>query len=196
MEDFPENPYSFFSDWLDEASGSEPDDPNAMMLATADRQGRPSVRAMLMKHYDENGFVFYTNSESVKGRDLAENPQAGLCFHWKSLGRQVRAEGPVELIGAAEADAYFASRPRGSRVGAWASQQSRELSSRNELDERIRLYEEKFGSEDAIPRPPYWNGYRLKPERIEFWLAEEFRLHRRLVYRREETGWSIHMLYP
>ncbi len=194
MDAFDE-PSDHFLAWLKEAEASEPNDPNAMALATADAQGRPSVRMVLLKDADARGFVFYTNLESRKGLELAENPEAALLFHWKSLRRQVRVEGPVAPVTPAEADAYFASRARGSQIGAWASQQSRPLESRFALEKAVALYTAKFAL-GSVPRPPHWSGFRLTPRRLEFWQDGAFRLHDRLVYTRDGMRWTTERLYP
>lgn len=191
----PVDPLALFNDWFAQAERSESSDPNAMALATADADGHPSVRMVLMKSMDERGFVLYTNRESRKGVDLTVNPHAAICFYWKSLGRQVRAEGPVELVEDEEANTYYASRGRGSRLGAWASQQSRPLDKRSTLIGKVAALNEKYSGND-IPRPPYWGGYRLKPERIEFWHEGKDRLHTRIVYTRNGTAWKREMLYP
>lgn len=173
-------------------------EPTAMGLATANAAtGRPSLRVVLLKHLDRDGFVFYTNTLSSKGRQLAANPQAAICVHWKHLDLQVqvRAEGGVEPVSAAEADAYFASRPRGSQIGAWASRQSQPLSSRGELERRIAEVERRFQGRD-VERPPHWSGYRLRPDRVEFWHGREFRLHDRLLYVCEGGQWREERLYP
>ena len=188
-------PWELFASWLDEASRSEPNDPTAMALATADADGLPDVRMVLLKQADESGFVFYTNVESAKGQELAANPQAALVMHWKSLRRQVRARGTVTKVSDAEADAYFQSRARDSRIGAWASQQSRPLESRFALEKAVAFYAAKHAIGE-VPRPPYWTGYRIAPISIEFWQDRPFRLHDRLVFTRAGEGWNNTRLYP
>jgi pyridoxamine 5'-phosphate oxidase len=195
MDDIPENePLAPFRRWLDEAWQSEPN-ATAFTLATTTPDGRPSARALLLKGCDERGFVFYTNLESRKAGELGANPQAALCFLWKSRGRQVRVEGVVEPVADAEADAYFASRPRDSQIGAWASAQSRPLDSRADLERRVEEFSRRFG-EATVPRPGFWSGFRLLPERIEFWQERPSRLHDRLLFTREGQGWRRQRLYP
>jgi pyridoxamine 5'-phosphate oxidase len=189
------DPIAEFGTWLEEAGRREPNDPNAVCLATATPEGRPSARMVLLKGVDARGFVFYTNVESRKGQELTANPFAALCFHWKSLSRSVRVEGRVEMVSAEEADAYYASRPRGSRIGAWASRQSRPLEGRWALEQRVAEFTLKFGVGE-IPRPEYWTGFRLVPDRIELWRNMPFRLHERRVFHREGEGWRLEMLYP
>ncbi|HEY9536109.1 MAG TPA: pyridoxamine 5'-phosphate oxidase [Kiloniellaceae bacterium] len=193
--DRPADPLDIFAAWLAEAEATEPNDPTAMALATVGEDGMPSCRMVLLKGYDAQGFVFYTNYESRKGRQLLASGKAALLFHWKSLRRQVRVEGAVAPVGAEEADAYFDSRPRQSQIGAWASQQSRPLESRFELEKRVALFAAKHAI-GKVPRPPYWSGFRLTPRLIEFWQDGAFRLHDRLVYTCAAEGWSTERLYP
>lgn len=195
-------PFALFEAWFQDAVKSEPNDPNGMALATADASGLPNVRMVLLKGVDGadvpgRGFVFYTNTESAKGRELDANPRAGLLFHWKSLRRQVRVRGNVVRVSPEEADAYFATRPRLSRIGAWASDQSRPLESRFALEKRVALLTAKFGISD-IERPPHWTGFRVTPLEIEFWQDKPFRLHDRMVFRRGDAAaqWSVTRLYP
>ena len=188
-------PWTVFRAWMAEAEASEPNDPSAMALATVDADGLPDVRMVLLKGADELGFVFYTNAESAKGRELAQTPKAALVFHWKSLRRQVRARGPVTPVTDAEADAYFASRPRDSRIGAWASQQSRPLESRFALEKAVAYFAAKHAIGE-VPRPPYWKGYRIVPVAMEFWADRPFRLHDRVLFTREGEGWVKARLYP
>ena len=189
------DPILLFKLWLEEAQASEPNDPTAMTLATADASGQPSARMVLLKDADSAGFVFYTNLESRKGDELRTNPKAALLFHWKSLRRQVRIEGRVEPVTAAEADAYYSSRPRGSQIGAWASDQSRPLESRFHLERRVAEVTARH-LVGAIPRPPHWSGFRVVPSALEFWQDKPFRLHDRLVYRRIAGGWATTRLFP
>jgi pyridoxamine 5'-phosphate oxidase len=190
------DPFAWFAAWMHEAEQTEPRDPNAMTLATASPDGRPSARVVLLKGVDLHGFIFYTNTQSRKGEELAANPRAALLFHWKSLGRQIRIEGPIEPATETEADAYFATRHRISRLGAWASDQSRLLDSRATLERRLADAEARFPDE-SVPRPPYWSGYRLKPERFEFWQDMPFRLHDRTVFTRGPNAeWTSHKLFP
>lgn len=196
-DDFTESgePYALFSAWLADAEASEPNDPNALSLATVDADGLPDVRMVLLKGHDERGFVFYTNFESAKGVEILGSMKAAMCFHWKSLRRQVRIRGPVEIVSDAEADAYYASRPRGSRIGAWASKQSRPLESRFALEKAVAEYTARHAIGD-IPRPSYWSGFRVMPVAIEFWHDRPFRLHDRVRFTRTAHGWEKTKLYP
>ena len=195
--DFTEasEPLTLFANWFGDAEKTEPNDPNAVALATVDADGLPDVRMVLLKGYDERGFVFYTNFESAKGVEILGSMKAAMCFHWKSLRRQVRLRGPVEIVSDEEADAYYASRARGSRIGAWASKQSRPLESRFALEKAVTEYTARHAIGD-IPRPPYWSGFRIMPQTIEFWHDRPFRLHDRLVFSRDGEGWRTTRLYP
>jgi len=190
-----QNPFTLLQEWYDEAKELEPNDPNAIALATVGADGMPSVRMVLLKDFGPDGFVFYTNLESRKAEQLRAHPKAAFVMHWKSLRRQVRVEGDVSPVGDEEADAYFATRDRGSQIGAWASQQSRPLGSRYELEKRVAQFSAKYAV-GKVPRPPYWSGFRIHPQRIEFWQDKRFRLHDRLVYLREGDGWTTERLYP
>lgn len=191
----PEDPIVLFNDWFQQASKTELNDPNAMSLATVGADGKPSVRIVLLKSITDGNFLFFTNTESRKGHDLQANKYTALCFHWKSLHCQVRIEGDVEPVSDMEADAYFATRPVGSQIGAWASKQSHLLKDRSELEEALATYSLKFG-DDYIPRPPHWSGFRIIPQEIEFWEEQPFRLHNRLVYTRNGSSWLTKKLYP
>lgn len=191
-------PFELFGLWMADAEVSEPNDANAMSVATVDGQGVPNVRILLLKDFDENGFVFYTNFESAKALELLENPHAGLCFHWKTLKRQVRVRGPIEQVSDAEADSYYKSRPEGSRIGAWASQQSRPLESRAVLERSVADYTKRYAGTD-IPRPPHWSGFRVRPVEIEFWHDRPYRLHDRIVFTRlgvDDSSWNMQRLNP
>lgn len=193
---YTDDPYKTFAAWMEAAKASEINDPNAMNLATADARGRPANRMVLLNGLSDRGFVFFTNAESRKGHDLSENPYAALCFHWKSLRRQVRIEGAVENVTDDEADAYYNSRPRISRIGSWASQQSRKIEDHQELKDAVAKYEAEFDGRDDIPRPAYWKGFRVLPERIEFWIDGEYRLHKRYVFEKSSDGWTTYMISP
>ena len=189
------DPFTLFDAWFAEAKASEPNDPDAMALATADADGRPSSRMVLLKGHGPDGFVFYTNREGRKAADLAANPQAGLLFHWKSLRRQIRIEGRVRLATDAESDAYFASRGRDSQLGAWASDQSRPLDARETFEARVEAMRGRFEGGD-VPRPPHWGGYRVVPDAIEFWQDRAHRLHERRLFTRSDDGWREGLLFP
>jgi pyridoxamine 5'-phosphate oxidase len=190
-----DDPFALFDTWFAEAKASEPNDTNAMALATADGQGHPSVRMVLLKGHGPDGFVFYTNRDGRKAGDLAANPHAALLFHWKSLRRQVRIEGPVSLATEAQSDAYYASRGRDSQLGAWASEQSRPLDTRETFERRVDEMKARFEGQD-IPRPPFWGGYVVAPKQIEFWQDRAHRLHERRLFVREDGGWTEGLLYP
>lgn len=192
-----DEPFVLFGRWLKDAEASEPNDPNAVALASVDENGLPNVRMVLLKDFDARGFVFYTNFESRKGREILGAGKAAMCFHWKSLRRQVRIRGPVEVVSNEEADAYYASRPRGSRIGAWASKQSRPLESRFALEKSVAEYTARHAVGE-IPRPAYWSGLRIRPVSIEFWHDRPFRLHDRVLFEREtpEEAWRKERLYP
>lgn len=189
------DPIALFREWWDEAHDAEPAEPAAAALATATPEGRPSVRMVLVRGADARGFVFYTNLESRKGGELAANPHAAIVLHWKSLGRQIRIEGPVALVSDDEADAYFASRARGSQIGAWASEQSAVIAGRQVLEEAEQRHRARFEGGE-VPRPPFWGGFRLVPDRVEFWQGRQSRLHDRLRYTRTPDGWRIERLAP
>jgi pyridoxamine 5'-phosphate oxidase len=189
------DPCQLFELWFAEAQASEINDPEAMALATVDEHGRPAVRMVLLKGHSPTGFVFYTNEQSAKGDQLAQNPRAALLFHWKSLRRQVRAEGPVERVPDADADAYFATRARDSQLGAWASDQSRPLDSRETFERRFEEVKNRFEGQD-VPRPPQWRGYRVVPEHMEFWSDRPYRLHERRLFVRDGDSWTEGLLYP
>ncbi|WP_182548893.1 pyridoxamine 5'-phosphate oxidase [Phyllobacterium myrsinacearum] len=199
-DDFTEKnePFALFDEWLQDATKTEANDPNAVALATVDKDGLPDVRMVLLKGFDEQGFVFYTNFESQKGQEILGSMKAAMCFHWKTLRRQVRVRGPVEIVSDAEADAYYATRPRGSRIGAWASKQSRPLESRFALEKSVAEYTARYVIGE-IPRPAHWSGFRIRPTSIEFWHDRPFRLHDRVVFSREtpDSDWgSKTRLYP
>lgn len=198
-KDLTPDPLRLFVKWFEQAKRSETKNPGydhtACALGSASKKGAPSVRIVLLKSFDPKGFVFFTNYQSRKGRELIENPKAALCFFWPSLGRQVRVEGKISMVSEKESDAYFSSRPRGSRIGAHASAQSRPLSNRKDLVDSVKALEKKYGA-DNIPRPPHWGGFRLAPVAIEFWQSQESRLHDRFLYRKKSGKWAAERLYP
>tara|TARA_B100001063_G_C16735074_1_gene541525 strand:- start:1085 stop:1711 length:627 start_codon:yes stop_codon:yes gene_type:complete len=192
-----ENPFQLFNEWMEEAKKSEPNDPNAVSLATSNKNNIPSVRMVLLKDFNENGFVFYTNLNSQKGKELNENPSAAMCFHWKSLLRQIRIIGKVSLVSDQTADKYYSSRGYESRIGAWASNQSQKLETRDQLLKTIKDYKKKFSDKKNVPRPNHWSGWNLSPNSIEFWLDGENRIHERLKYNKDVSGkWIRTLLSP
>ena len=190
------NPIVLFKKWFAVAEKSEVNDPTALSLATSSSDGIPSVRMVLLKDLSDLGFVFYTNFDSKKGSDLKNNPNASMCFHWKSIRRQIRVSGKVNSVDKKEADEYFASRDYGSKISAWASSQSKVMKNRNELLDKIRIFEKKFSDKNNVPRPPHWSGWRVIPKEIEFWLEIKNRSHQRLNYRKENDKWIKEVLYP
>ena len=192
--EFTKNPFVLFKKWYDLACETEFNDPNAMILSTV-LNNQPSSRVVLLKSHDENGFVFYTNSNSKKGKSIRENNNIAINFHWKTQNRQIRIEGQADMVSAKVADSYFNSRPRGSQIGAWSSNQSDELATRNELIDNIKVFEKKYKDQN-IPRPPHWNGYLVKPQLIEFWQEMPFRAHDRVVYTYADDSWKMNKLYP
>ena len=191
-----DNPISLFKIWFEEAKKSELNDPNALSLATSDKNGNPSVRMVLLKSFDNSGFVFYTNLNSVKSKAIKGNPNVSMCFHWKSLLRQIRIIGKATNVSDQEADEYYNSRSYGSRIGAWASKQSSILNSREELNNEIKVYKSKFPNSDKVPRPSHWSGWRVNPSEIEFWLDGDNRIHERLKYIKINEGWKKVLLNP
>ena len=190
------NPFELFKEWFDEAKKTELNDPNAVALGTSDDHGCTSVRMVLLKDFNETGFVFYTNFNSAKGSAIKKNPNISMCFHWKSLLRQIRIEGAAEQVSDTEADEYYSSRKYESRIGAWASNQSSEISNRKELTDSIRNFKSKYPEQNNVPRPKHWSGWRLKPTSVEFWLDGEFRIHERLKYIKEKNDWKKILLSP
>ena len=190
------NPIDLFKKWFAVAEKSEINDPNALSVATSNKDGIPSVRMVLLKGLSEKGFVFYTNFNSKKGKDLKENPQASMCFHWKSLRRQVRISGKAVQIEDKEADQYYNSRAYESRIGAWASSQSQVMKNRNEFLDKIKFYEKKYPNQNDVPRPPHWSGWRVEPDNIEFWLEIKNRIHERMNYKKNNDKWTREILYP
>ena len=191
-----QNPIVLFKKWFEVAEKSEINDPNALSLATSSSNGIPSVRMVLLKGLSEKGFVFYTNFNSKKGSDLKKNPKASMCFHWKSLRRQIRISGKTVVIENKEADEYYNSRAYGSRIGAWASLQSQTMNNRNEFINKIKEFEKKYPDQKSVPRPPHWSGWRVEPDNIEFWLEIKNRIHERLNYRKKNGEWLREILYP
>ena len=191
------NPFDSFNDWYEAAEKTEPSYPNAMTVASVSEDGRPSARITLLKEWNEEGYVFYTNFESRKGQEILKNKHVALCFYWKSLKKQIRIEGIAKHVSEEQAQAYFNSRPRMSRLGAWASEQSRPLNSRDTLEERVATFEEKFKGREFFQKPPHWSGFRVIPESFEFWEEIDFRLHNRFLFTQDESGqWQSQRLYP
>ena len=191
-----DNPIELFKKWFSKAEESEINDPNAVAIATSNKNNQPNVRMVLLKGLSDKGFVFYTNFNSKKGNDLKNNPNASMCFHWKSLRRQVRVTGKVAVVKNDEADKYFRSRKYGSKISAWASSQSEQMKNRDEFLNKIKEYEKKYPKEKDVPRPPHWSGWRVFPNEIEFWLELDNRSHQRLIYKKENGKWIKEMLYP
>ena len=191
-----DNPVNLFKEWFKKAETTEPNDPNALSLATADKSGRPKVRMVLLKGFSDDGFTFYTNFNSSKGKDLKENPKASMCFHWKSLLRQVRISGDISLISNNDADEYFNSRPYLSKIGAWSSNQSKPMEKRDSFLNKIEEYKNKFSDQNNVPRPKHWSGFLLSPNKMEFWKDVEGRLHQRLEYLKDTNFWKKQILYP
>ena len=191
-----DDPIELFKIWISEAEKKEINDPNALSLATTSEKNKPSVRMVLLKGFSTKGFIFYTNLNSPKSHDLKKNPESAMCFHWKSLQRQVRISGIITQVSDKEADIYFNTRPYDSRIGAWASDQSNVMEQRSELIKKIEDYKNKYKDEKKLPRPKHWSGWCLKPESIEFWLGDEFRIHERLRYRKVSNNWEKEILYP
>ena len=191
-----DNPIDLFKKWFSEAEKSEINDPNAVAVATSNKDNQPNVRMVLLKGLNEKGFVFYTNFNSKKSNDIKSNPNASMCFHWKSLRRQIRVTGKAEVVTDQEADQYYKSRAYGSRIGAWASSQSQVMKNRNEFLEKIKQFENKYPDQKNVPRPPHWSGWRIKPENIEFWLEIKNRVHERLNYKKQDGNWYREILYP
>ena len=190
------DPFQLFHTWMKEAEQSEPNDPNALSLATVDSQGQPDVRMVLLKEVTNHGFIFYTNLSSKKGTDLKNNPKAAMCFHWKSLLKQVRIQGSVQLVDKITADQYFATRPYESRIGAWASSQSKVMQHRDEFEKKVEDFKKKYPNPNDVPRPTFWSGWHLNPSKIEFWMDMKNRLHQRLCYYKVESSWHKEVLYP
>ena len=191
-----DNPFKLFEEWFDLAKEKEPNDPNALALATSDKEGNPNVRMVLLKGLSDKGFVFYTNFNSKKGGELKENQKASMCFHWKSIRRQVRIIGKVEEVTAKEADEYYNSRPYKNRISAWASSQSQILDKRDTFLSKIKEFEKKYPDQNNVPRPPHWSGWRVLPDEIEFWVDGEGRIHERLNYKKNNGKWEKELLYP